>query len=80
MSDIFNGKEIKLTDEQLIQLKNPDVAFSKGLSIDSIVKKGRNNGFSDASIREVLLGRGFKNSDIKVAMSPEYVIDLFRRT
>ena len=77
LSDIFNGKEIKLTDEQLIQLKNPDVAFSKGLSIDSIVKKGRNNGFSDASIREVLLGRGFKNSDIKVAMSPEYVLDLF---
>ena len=77
LSDIFNGKEIKLTDEQLIQLKNPDVAFSKGLSIDSIVKKGRNNGFSDASIIEVLLGRGFKNSDIKAAMSPEYVLDLF---
>ena len=77
LADIFNGKEIKMTDEQLKQLKNPDAAFSRGLSMDSIVAKGRQNGFSDASIKQVLLGRGFKAADITAAMSPEYMLDLF---
>jgi hypothetical protein len=77
LADIFNGKEIKITDEQLKQLKNPEAAFSSGQSMSSIVQYGRQNGFSDASIKQVLLGRGFKVVDIDTAMSPEYMIDLF---
>ena len=75
LADIFAGKEIKLTDNQLKKMKNPEVAFSEDLSITQIVEKGRENGFSDASIREVLKGRGFKVADINEAMT--YQVDLF---
>jgi hypothetical protein len=75
LADIFAGKEIKLTDAQLKQLKNPDAAFSMGLSMDAIIERGRANGFSDASIREVLKSRGFKAADINQAL--EYRVDLF---
>jgi hypothetical protein len=77
LADIFNGQEIKMTDEQLQKLKNPEAAFSSSQSMDSIINTGRQNGFSDASIKQVLLGRGFSATDINTAMSPEYVIDLF---
>ena len=75
LADIFAGKEIKLTDAQLKQLKNPDAAFSMGLSMDAIIERGRANGFSDASIREVLKSRGFNAADINQAL--EYKVDLF---
>jgi hypothetical protein len=68
LADIFSGKEINLTENQLKQLKNPDVAFRQGMSIDSIIESGRANGFSDASIKVVLQNRGFKAKDIKDAM------------
>ena len=77
LADIFNGQEIKMTDEQLQKLKNPEAAFSTNQSMDSVIQKGRQNGFSDASIKQVLLGRGFSATDVNTAMSPEYVIDLF---
>ena len=69
LADIFSGKEIKLTDQQLKQLKNPDAAFRQSMSIDSIIQTGRANGFSDASIKVVLQNRGFKAKDIKDAMT-----------
>ena len=75
LADIFSGKKIKLTDNQLKKMKNPEVAFSQDLSIEAIVEKGRENGFSDASIREVLKGRGFKVAAINEAMT--YQVDLF---
>ena len=75
LADIFAGKEIKLTDAQLKKLKNPDAAFSMDMSMDAIIERGRTNGFSDASIREVLKSRGFKVADINQAL--EYQVDLF---
>jgi hypothetical protein len=74
LADIFSGKEIKLSENQLKKLKNPDAAFRQGMSIDNIVRTGRANGFSDASIRVVLKDRGFKAADIKEAMTVQ--IDL----
>jgi len=68
LADIFSGKEIKLTDKQLIQLKNPDVMFSSTDSIIDIVNKGRQQGISDASIKSVLQSRGFKARDINEAL------------
>ena len=68
LADIFSGKEIKLTDKQLIQLKNPEVMFSSTDSIIDIVNKGRQQGISDASIKSVLQSRGFKAKDINEAM------------
>lgn len=68
LADIFSGKEIKLTDKQLIQLKNPDVMFSSTDSIIDIVNKGRQQGISDASIKSVLQSRGFKATDINEAL------------
>jgi len=68
LADIFSGKEIKLTDKQLIQLKNPEVMFSSTDSIVDIVNKGRQQGISDASIKSVLQSRGFKATDINEAM------------
>ena len=75
LADIFAGKEIKLSDKQLKNLKNPDAAFSKTDSMRSIIDKGRANGFSDASIKQVLKGRGFKVADIRDAM--EVKVDAF---
>jgi len=74
LADIFSGKEIKLSENQLKKLKNPDAAFRQGMSIDNIVRTGRANGFSDASIKVVLKDRGFKAADIKEAMTVQ--IDL----
>lgn len=68
LADIFAGKEIKMTDSQLKSLKNPSAAFSKSLSMDSIIEKGRQQGFPDAAIKVVLKNRGFKNADIKAAL------------
>ncbi len=75
LADIFAGKKIKLSDSQLKKMKNPEAAFSSGMSIDEIVTRGRENGFSDESIRQVLRGRGFKVRDINEAMT--YQVDLF---
>ncbi len=75
LADIFAGKQIKLTDSQLKKMKNPEAAFSSEMSITAIVERGRENGFSDASIREVLRGRGFAAADINEAMT--YQVDLF---
>ena len=72
LADIFSGQEIKMTDKQLIQLKNPEVAFRSTESMEDIIFKGRAQGISDASIKAVLKGRGFTTSDINTAM----VIDL----
>ena len=74
LADIFSGKEIKLTDNQLKKLKNPDAAFRQGMSIDNIVRTGRANGFSDASIKVVLKDRGFKADAINESMTVQ--IDL----
>ena len=41
LADIFAGKEIKMTDQQMKQLKNPEAAFSTGLSMNSIIEQGR---------------------------------------
>jgi len=68
LADIFAGKEIKMTDQQMKQLKNPEAAFSTGLSMDSIIEQGRREGFSDESIKVVLKNRGFKARDINNAM------------
>ena len=76
IADILSGKEIKLTDNQMKQMKNPGAAFSKSMSMSSIVEIARNNGFSDESIRVVLKERGFKDSDITSAL--EVKIDLFQ--
>ena len=75
LADIFAGKEINLTKTQEKKLKNPDAAFSKTDSMGAIINKGRQNGFSDASIKEVLKDRGFKVADINAAM--EVKVDAF---
>jgi|14BtaG_2_1085337.scaffolds.fasta_scaffold00036_41 hypothetical protein len=75
LADIFAGKEINLTKAQKKKLKNPDAAFSKTDSMGAIIDKGRQNGFSDASIKEVLKDRGFKVADITSAM--EVNVDAF---
>ena len=75
LADIFAGKKLPMTDSQLKKMKNPEVAFSTDLSITDVVKKGRENGFSDATIREVLKGRGFKKADIDTALT--YKVDVF---
>ena len=74
MADIFSGSEIKLSKVQQKQMKNLGAAFKKNQSMQSIIKEGRQNGFSDESIRVVLKDRGFKASDITSAL--EVNIDL----
>ena len=77
LADIFQGKEIKLSDKQLkdftTELKQ--AMFRSEDTMEDIIRVGRDNGFSDASIREVLRGRGFKMADIKSAM--EVSVDVF---
>ena len=75
MADILSGKEIKLSDKQMKKLKNPDYSFRKGMSMSSIISKGRENGISNDSIKIILKERGFKVEDINQAL--EVSIDLF---
>ena len=75
LADIFSGKEIKISDAQMKKLKNPDAAFSKNISMQSIIEIGRNNALSNESIKVVLKERGFKDSDINKALKVD--IDLF---
>ena len=68
LADIFSGKEIKLTDAQLKQLKNPEAAFSKNQSMQSIIDAGRANNFADSVIVELLKRKGYDIADINAAM------------
>jgi uncharacterized protein YggL (DUF469 family) len=73
IADIFSG--VKMTNKmQEKMIKNPEAAFSKTDSMQSIISKGRSLGFSDASIKEVLKGRQFTAKDIDAAM--EVFVDL----
>lgn len=76
LADIFAGKPLKMTENQVKALKNPEAMFSSGMSIDSIVRKGRNDGINDESIRVVLKGRGFPAKAIKEAMRVELGLEL----
>ena len=68
LADIMSGKELKIPEKKLKLLKNPEAAFSRTDSMTDIISRGRAEGFSEASIREVLKGRGHLVSDIKRAM------------
>ena len=68
LADIFAGKETKMTDEQMIALKNPEAMFSSNISMESIIQQGREQFLNDESIRVVLKQRGFKIKDINNAM------------
>jgi hypothetical protein len=69
LADMMSGKPIKITEEQQKQMKNPEVFFREGDNALKIVARGRENGFSDASIREVLKGRGFSAEVINEVMT-----------
>ena len=68
LADIFAGKEINMTDEQMISLKNPEAMFSSDISMESIIQQGREQFINEESIRVVLKKRGFKARDINNAM------------
>ena len=68
LADIFAGKPLKMTEAQTKALKNPEAMFSSGMNIDSIVKRGREQGINDESIRVVLKNRGFSTKEINNAM------------
>ena len=71
IADLFSGKALPVGDIQLKKLKNPEAAFSKSDSIDSIVQKGRANGFSEESIKIVLDKRGFTEQAINEALAKD---------
>ena len=77
LADIFSGKPVKLSDAQLKTFSSElkEAMFKSDESMTSIIDKGRANGFSDASIKQVLKGRGFKVADIRDAM--EVKVDVF---
>lgn len=75
LADIFSGKEIKLTEAQKETIKNPDAMFHSTQSMNSIISQGRANGFSDAAIKQVLINRGFKASDVNAALAVQ--VDVF---
>ena len=68
LADIFAGKPLKMKDNQVRGLKNPEAMFSSGMSIDSIVQRGREQNINDESIRVVLKNRGFSAREINNAM------------
>jgi hypothetical protein len=68
IADLFSGKSLPVGEIQLKKLKNPEAAFSKSDSIDSIVQRGRANGFSEESINVVLQKRGFTQEAIDAAL------------
>lgn len=68
IADLFSGKALPVGEVQLKKLKNPEAAFSKSDSIDSIIQRGRANGFSEESIKIVLQKRGFTQEAIDAAL------------
>ena len=54
LADVMSGLPIKLSKVQQREMKNPEVLFSKLENPSRIVARGRENGFSDASISQVL--------------------------
>ena len=68
LADIFSGKSIEPSKVKGKKLKNPEAAFRSNQSIESIIKTGLANGFSDESIVRVLENRGFTADEISNAM------------
>ena len=66
-NELFAEAEVNSLSESLQLMTTPSNA-----SITEIVNIGRQRGFSDAAIRAVLKGRGFKASDIDVAMEVNF--------
>ena len=75
LADIMSGKAIKMTEVQVKKLKNPEAAFSMSDSMTDIISRGRAEGFSEASIRQVLLARGYSSANVKASMAVN--MDLF---
>mgnify|MGYP003626399969 CR=1 FL=1 len=69
LADIMSGKPLKLTEVQAKKLKNPEAAFSMSDSMSDIISRGRAEGFSEASIRQVLRARGQSVANIRKAMA-----------
>lgn len=75
LADIMSGKPLKITEAQVKKLKNPEAAFSMSDSMTDIISRGRAEGFSEASIRQVLLARGYSSANVKASMAVN--MDLF---
>lgn len=71
VADILSGKPVKIDDKQLNTLTEnlSETMFRADETVSDIVRIGRENAFSDASIREVLKGRGFSADIINEAMT-----------
>jgi hypothetical protein len=71
VADILSGKPVKIDDKQLNTLTEnlAETMFRTDDTVSEIVRIGRENAFSDASIREVLKGRGFSAAIINEAMT-----------
>jgi hypothetical protein len=54
LADIMSGKELKLTQAQQLNLRNPEVFFRAEDSVDEIIQRARLNNFADRHIREYL--------------------------
>tara|TARA_Y100001980_G_C14555076_1_gene342879 strand:- start:772 stop:6162 length:5391 start_codon:yes stop_codon:yes gene_type:complete len=74
VTDLLSENEIFL-DAEVSNFSNElQLMIADGVTIEEIIQRGRQGNFSDAAIREVLKGRGFKVEDINKAM--EVLIDL----
>ena len=74
MADLLSGQDMKISDAQLTKMRNLTSMARQDDSMQSIIDLGRQNGFSDQSIKEILMRRGFKAADIDTAM--EVRVDL----
>jgi len=74
MADLLSGEDMKISDAQLTKMRNLTSMARQDDSMQSIIDLGRENGFSDQSIKEILMRRGFKAADIDTAM--EVRVDL----
>lgn len=74
MADLLSGEDMKISDAQLTKMRNLTSMARQDDSMQSIIDLGRQNGFSDQSIKEILMRRGFKAADIDTAM--EVRVDL----
>jgi hypothetical protein len=72
--DIVSGEEVFAGYEQQGLTNALQLMTNTDETIYDIISMGRDNGFSDASIKEVLKGRGFKIDEINKAM--EVNVDL----
>ena len=73
LADIMSGGPIsEMNQVDGVEMKDGEVFFSSSDNMSEVIDKGRQNGFSDSSIKEYLRRQGFSVKEITQAMEDDF--------